>query len=222
LRSAVPFRLTSAVILIACGIQAFCQGTDTTKRTSPDSGKAAPEYRRFLLNPKLFTPDERWTYDGSDKYPNPKARFGGALVAQKGSVSIGDNRWLNTGAFVQYQLVKHDSVAGAQQAFKASALPKPGRFARRTTRSLKAGDEARDESDTVVDERGEPVSYHRRVDVRYGAYHLAVIGSADMKTFGPAPASGSRRWLCEDVFDNVLKAALSRCSSELQPKRTSH
>lgn len=195
-----------------------CQAAQSSAAT-PGQTQSAPraltaDEKQLLLDPKLFAPDDRWVYDGSDKYDRPKARFGGATVGQKGTVSIGDTRWLNSGAFVLYQVWKYPSIKEAREAFRSVAtLEKPGKFTRRTVRPLKAGDESRDVSETVVNEKGDPASYHRRVRVRFGAYVLAVTSSADMKAFGPAPASGIRPWLSEAVFDKVLKAALQRCSS---------
>ena len=89
-----------------------------------------PEAKRFLLDPKLFTPDDRWKYDASDKHERPKARFGGAIAAQKGTVSIGDTRWLNTGAYVLYQVYEYPSVSEARQAFRDFAPPPAGRAGR--------------------------------------------------------------------------------------------
>ena len=169
---------------------------------------------RLLLDPKLFTPDDRYTYDGSDKYDRPKARFGGAIVGQKGSVSIGDNRWLNTGAYVLYQVWRYPSLKEAIAAFRLSTTyEKPGKLARRTVRQLKAGDEGRELLETVANERGEPVIFNRRAHVRFGTYLLAVTSSTDMKSFGPRPASGPRLWLSQPVFDKVLPAALNRCAA---------
>ncbi len=178
------------------------------------------ESARFLLDPKLFTPDDRWVYDGSDKYDRPKARFGGAIVGQKGTVSIGDNRWLNTGAFVLYQVWKHPTLKDARDAFRAATTyEKPGKFARRAERRLNAGDEGRDLTETVVNEAGEPVMFHRRTHVRFGTYLLAVTSSTDMKSFGPKPASGQRPWLSQPVFDRVLQAALKRAASQTKGER---
>jgi hypothetical protein len=162
-----------------------------------------------MLDPKLFTPDERWTYDASDKYERPKARFEGAVAGQQGVVSIGDTRWLNSGASVRYRVWKYAQPAEAHAAFIENAPPaKPGKFARRTHGKVEAGDEARDVAETVVDEKGDPASYSRRIDIRFGAYLVAVVGTADMKAFGAPPSAGPRPWLCEEVFSKVLKAAL--------------
>ncbi len=215
-------RVLSAA-LIVCAIVSL--GQPVYGQSAPVAAKAqaaavkaeAAEKReaaRLLLDPHLFTPDDRWVYDGSDKYDRPKARFGGAIVGQRGTVSIGDTRWLNTGAFVLYQVWKYPTLKEARQAFRgATTFEKPGKFARRTTRQLKAGDEARDVAETVVNERGEPTAFTRRVRVRFGSYVLAITSSADMKAFGPAPSSGSRPWLSEAVFNRVLQVALQRVAS---------
>ena len=131
-----------------------------------------------------------------------------------------DTRWLNTGAYVLYQIYEYPSVGEARRAFRDFApTGSPGKYGRRTITTMKAGDEARTATETVIDDRGEPVSFRRRLDVRYGIYLLAVSASADMKTFGPRPPSGRRPWLCEPVYDQVVKAALKRMDALKQERR---
>ncbi len=208
-----------ALVTVSCPIPSACaQAGATQPSASATQARPDPDPRPYLLDPKLFTPDDRWTYDASDKHDRPKARFEGAIAGQQGVVSIGDTRWLNSGAAVRYRVWKYDRVSEAHRAFLDTApAHTPGKFARRVVREMKAGDEARDVTETVIDERGEPASFTRRIHVRFGVHLVGLTASADMKAFGPASKSGRRPWLCEAAFDKVLRAALRHWSAQGGP-----
>lgn len=170
---------------------------------------ATREHARLLmLDKSLFTPDERWRYEGSDMFERPKARFGGATVYQAGIVTVGDNRWMPAGAYVKYRVWKAESAEEAHKGFAKTALPeRKSPYTTRTVKQLRAGDEARDLAETVASE-GQPASYLRRIHIRYGEYLVEIAAYADLKAFGPAPKKGPRPWLCEAPLNRVLQATL--------------
>ncbi len=170
--------------------------------------QAKPDPTPYQLDKALFTPDDRWRYEGSEQFDRQKARFGGAIAYQAGIVTIGDNRWLPAGAYVKYRVWKADTVEAARKAFERTELPeRKSPFTRRSVRPLRAGDEARDVSETVSAE-GNATSYLRRIHIRYGEYLVEISAYSDLKAFGPAPRSGSRPWLSEAPTAKVLQAAL--------------
>ena len=134
--------------------------------------KSAPklDLTPYLLDKSQFTPDDRGRYEGSEQFDRQKARFGGAIAYQAGIVTVGDNRWMPAGAYVKYHVWKADSVDEARKAFARSAIPeRKTRFARRTERRLRAGDEARD-----IRRVGIPLVAACRRQSVHGAYRLHV------------------------------------------------
>ncbi|NUQ71603.1 MAG: hypothetical protein HUU17_12395 [Chthonomonadales bacterium] len=216
------------MLAMACPIAGIVQQAPPTQAGSTDAEKAALADKLktspWLLPRSLFTPNDRWTYDGSNMYDRTKARFGGALAGQTGTVSIGDNRWLNSGSFVKYQVWRYGSAAEAREYYRQLApASKPAKNVRRTVRKVAYGDESCDVADAVLDDRGIAQSQTRLAAIRIGAYLISVRSSANMKAFGPAPQSGSRPWLGDDVFTRVLNAAIARARTLLKtPSRGKH
>ncbi len=178
----------------------------------PESMKTRPlaEVQRYMLDKKLFTPDDRWKYEGSEQFDRQKARFGRALVYQAGTFMVGDNRFKPAGAFVKYRVWKADSVDAAHKAFVRSALPeRETRFAQRTEKKLRAGDESRYVIETVV-AGGNAEGQVRRIHIRYGDHLVEIAAFADLKAFGPAPKAGARPWLCEAPLNRILQATLNK------------
>ncbi|NUQ71313.1 MAG: hypothetical protein HUU17_10900 [Chthonomonadales bacterium] len=211
--------LLTLLVGCLCGIplhgvaQAPAQGAPQQPALQPGPKRPAPAgFEPYILPRKLFTPDDRWTYEGSDTSSKMRARFGGAIAYQNGGVSYGDNRWQSSGAYIRYQVWKYDRVEDAKRAFAENRPPLKGtQWAQRRTIPIKVGDEAIDATE-IRSNRDEAVSYARTTLIRYGNHVVQIAAYSDLKAFGPRPKTGSRPWLCEAPYKSVRQAALDHWS----------
>lgn len=172
----------------------------------PPMPKGARQLKPMYIDPRLFAPDKWWKYEGHDD-DRPDA-YG---VEQNGAVSIGGRLQQNHGANVFYRASEFATGAKAHEAMRDRVRRLRG--SRGTAGSVapyRRGDEALLFRRITPDKEGKPAYFASVALVRYGRYVVEIAGASDMKAFGPRPQTGERPWMCEPVFNSVLKAALAK------------
>lgn len=167
--------------------------------------KGAPQLKPMYLNPRLFTPNKWWKYEGADE-DRPAAYS----VEQYGTVSIGGDFEPKHGAQVKYLVAMFPNAAKAHAFFlHRRGWRPPGKAVRRTVGQPRLGDEAFSLRDYfVVQGKGQGLT--RMDTVRFGRYVVMVDSTANMRDFVPRPKKGERPWLNEKTHQRVLDAAVAR------------
>jgi hypothetical protein len=165
-----------------------------------------PLLRPMFVDKSLFKPDKWWEYEEPEE-ERPRAYS----VEQEGKVEIGGRLSQNRGCIVRYRVAMCETPGKAHALFQA-LLPKPPVpvSVRRSLRTLRYGDEGEEITSRLIGEKGVTLEFGRESVVRFGRYVVTVYSRSDMKAFGPAPASGERRWMADAVYDAVVRAVMSR------------
>lgn len=172
----------------------------------PKLPEGAKLLKPMFLDKSLFIPAKNWKYEEADD-DRPFAHS----VDQTGSVAFGAPIEEKHGAFVQYKVTAFKSTAEAHQVYqRLSQVKKVVANITQKSRSLHKGNESIEITRVINDLKGTPQEYSNDSYIRYDKYLVHIESRSDMRSLGPRPASGSRKWMSEPVFEKVYTAAMDK------------
>lgn len=187
------------------------QTAPPTKTPVPQSagiGDAAVLVPALTIDKSVGMPDKWWQY--KDRAGKPTV----FVAEQNWFVSIGGNLMVNSGAVVRYRGRFFKTEKEAHAALLAE-FAKPGKRGRVTVtvKPLALGSEARELRELAIRPDGRPDWLRQHTAIRYGKGLVTIAAHSNMWAFGPKPASGTRKWMAEAVYERIRTEAVAKWSA---------